>query len=256
MKKRHIRYLFEEKIFDFGNSREVERIRTGKPPDKGKKREKKEKATPEQVKRQNEYNRQKHIRRLIKKNFSKNDYWTTLTYKRGHLLEWKQALKDRRKFLDALRVYYTKLGYTLKWIGRIERGSRGAVHHHLIINRIPGADVEIAKAWKKVKDAGHTSLKLLYEEGEYKELAAYITKPDEVDKNGNVKVKSAFSHSRGNLEVPEPEIRRTTRKKILNEPEPTPGYFIDRDSICQGINPITGREYLHYIEIRIRGDSG
>lgn len=256
MRNKQMRYMFEERLYDFASSREVERIRTGKPPDRGKTRAKKKKATPEQIKRQNEYNRQKHVRRLIKANFGENDYWITLTYKKGHTLEWEQALKDRSKFLKALRAYYARQGYSLKWIGRIERGTRGAVHHHMILERIPGADVEIAKAWKKIKDAGHTSMKLLYEEGQYKELAAYITKPDELDKNGNLKVKSDFSHSRGNLKVPEPEIHRTTRKKILEEPKPTPGYYIDKDSVCQGINPVTGREYLHYIEIRIKEGGG
>lgn len=255
MQKRKVRYLFEEKVYVFPNSREVERIRTGKPPDKGKKREKKKKATPEQIKRQNEYNRQKKSRRTIKANFKENDLWETLTYKRGHVVTIEQAKADKEKFLRYVRKEYAKRGEVLKWVGCYERGRRGAIHFHFIINRIPDADLIIKEAWKRVKGSGRIDSQLLYEDGDFKNLASYIVKAEAYDDDGNLIKASCFSHSR-NLVIPEPEVRRTTRKKILEEPVPTPGYYIDKDSICQGINPITGREYLHYIEIRIRGGGG
>lgn len=254
MKRKRRRYRFEERIYTFPGSREVERIRTGPPPNGGRRGNRK-KATPEQVRKQNEYNRQKLIRRMIKSNFGTNDYWLTLTYQRGSVLEMETAKKDRQKFFRIVRQEYAKCGKVLKWIGRTERGKRGAVHHHLIINRIPDTDLIISAAWKKIKGSGHAKLELLYEKGQYKDLAAYITKADAVDDAGKPVTKSHCSRSR-NLTVPEPEIRRTSLKKILFEPEPAPGYYIDRDSICQGINPITGREYLHYIEIRMKGGGG
>ena len=249
------RYLFEEKKFFFQGSIEVERIRTGKPPDRGKGRKKREKPTPEQMRRQNEYNKRKYMRRLIKANFGENDYWLTLTYLRGKTMELGAALKDRGKFLRAVRKEFRKRGYELKWVGRTERGKRGAVHHHLIIGRIPDADIIIAKAWKKVQGAGKTNVQLLYEKGQFADLAAYIIKPDTVNEDGTPATQSNYSRSR-NLTVPKPVVSRTTRKKILQEPVPTPGYYIDKDSICQGINPITGREYLHYIEIRLKEGCG
>lgn len=254
MSRKRQRYKFEERVYTFQGSREVERIRTGPPPDRGK-REKRKKATPEQVRRQNEYNRQKQLRRLIKENFGENDYWITLTYQRGSILELEDALKDRQKFLRLVRKEYSKRGHVLKWVGRTERGRRGAVHHHIILNRIPETDLIISAVWKKIKGAGRARQELLYEKGQYKELAAYITKADDVDEQGNPVTRSHCSRSR-NLIIPEPEIRRTSLKKILLEPEPSPDHYIDKDSICQGINPITGREYLHYIEIRIKGGGG
>ncbi len=255
MRKRQVRYLFEERVYDFGYSREVERIRTGKPPDRGKTRAKKKKATPEQIKKQNEYNRQKKSRRLIKANFKENDLWLTLTYKRGHKVSPEQAKTDKKKFFDYARKEFAKRGEVLKWAGCYERGKRGAVHFHFIINRIPDADLIIKEAWKRVEGSGRVDMELLYRDGEFKNLASYIVKAEAYDDEGNLIKGSCFSHSR-NLVMPEPEVHRTTRKKILTEPEPTPGYYIDKDSICQGINPITGREYLHYIEIRIKEGGG
>ncbi len=254
MRRKRRRYKFEERVYTFPGSIEVERIRTGPPPDKGK-RGKRKKATPEQVRKQNEYNRQKQLRRVIKENFTTNDYWLTLTYIRGHVLELEEALKHRQKFLRIVRLEYAKRGHVLKWIGRTERGKRGAVHHHLILNRIPDTDIIVSTAWKKIKGSGRAKMELLYEKGQFKDLAAYITKADDVDENGEPVTRSNYSRSR-NLIIPEPEIRRTSLKKILFEPEPTPGYYIDKDSICQGINIVTGREYLHYIEIRIKGGGG
>ena len=254
MRRKRRRYKFEERVYTFPGSREVERIRTGPPLDK-EKRGKRKKATPEQVKKQNEYNRQKQLRRVIKENFTTNDYWITLTYQRGHVLELEEAVKHRQKFLRIVRQEYAIRGHTLKWIGRTERGKRGAVHHHLILNRIADTDIIVSVAWKKIKESGRAKMELLYEKGQFKDLAAYITKADDVDENGDSVTRSNYSRSR-NLVIPEPEIRRTSLKKILFEPEPAPGYYIDKDSICQGINIVTGREYLHYIEIRIKGGGG
>lgn len=32
---------------------------------------------------------------------------------------------------------------------------------------------------------------------------------------------------------------------------PTKGYYIDKESVVYGVNPITGKPYLHYTEYRI-----
>ena len=58
-----------------------------------------------------------------------------------------------------------------------------------------------------------------------------------------------------NLEKPGPEVkefkRRTVQKMITEGPEPTKGYFIDKDTLVCGINPYTGYSYLHYREYRL-----
>lgn len=256
MGKRKKRYPFEERTWIFDGSIEVERMRTGKPPDRGKKRAKRRKATPEEMAKQNQYNREKLVRRLIKENFGEYDHYATFTYRRDcRPPDLSAALEDRRKLLDALRKAYKKRGYLLKWIARTERGKRGAVHHHMIINRIPDSDRLLAEAWKRVQGSGRVVIVPMYERGAYAELAAYMVKPGETDAKGNPTTWSRYSHSR-NLEVPQPHKDRTTRREIIQPPRPLPGYYIDPDSIRQGTNPITGREYLHFIMIKMRGGSG
>lgn len=46
----------------------------------GEKRQAKRKPTKEQIQKQNQWNREKLMRRLIKANFCENDYWITLKY--------------------------------------------------------------------------------------------------------------------------------------------------------------------------------
>lgn len=253
MKRKKSRYIFEERMWTFNASIEVERLRNGKPPDRGKQRTKRRKATPEEIARQNQYNREKNLRRIIKANFRENDLFVTYTYtKEGRPPDLDAALEGRKKLLKLLRKEYRKRGYVLKWIGRTERGKRGAVHHHMILNRIPDSDLVLSGAWKTIQGSGKIVIVPLYEKGQYADLAHYMTKQGETDAQGNQITWSQYSRSR-NLEIPEPERSRTTKRKILLPPEPLPGYYIDQDSIRQGINPITGREYLHYIMIKLGG---
>lgn len=258
MGKRKKRYTFEERVYTFETSIEIERFRTGKPPDRGKKRQNRRKATPEDMERQNRYNKEKLVRRLIKGNFGEYDIFSTHTYLKGYRPSRKTALRDRAKFMELCRAEYRKRGYELKWIARTERGKRGAVHHHIIVNRIPDSDLILAQAWRKIQDSGRAVIVHLYEKGGYADLAVYLVKPDIEDEQGRPATWIRYSHSR-NLEIPEPERNRTTRRRIVDPPQPLPGYYIDTDSIHQGKNKITGREYLHFTMIKItprRGGPG
>ena len=69
--------------FRFSNSTEYEIKWAGKYGAKGEKRTARHKATPEQMKKQNQINREKYVRRLIKANFFPDDLWITLKYPKG-----------------------------------------------------------------------------------------------------------------------------------------------------------------------------
>lgn len=230
-------------------------------------RSEKTKATPEQIERQNQKNRENKIRREIKANFGPDDYWVTLKYPAGTKKTVPELKKDFRRFRERLTRRYKKIGEDLKYIYRMEIGKQGGLHIHILINRPAGAqaDVNIKESWKE----GHVWYTTLHEEGGYEKLAAYIAKkPDEQvagqlslfpeeDRNELIR----YGTSR-NLVRPEPEVKTYSRWKvnrILDEITSgdymklaTEGYYIDKDSIQTGVNPVTGKAYLHYIEYRIK----
>ncbi|MBR1909885.1 MAG: hypothetical protein IJ821_04795, partial [Lachnospiraceae bacterium] len=72
--------MYRLDIYRFPTSIEREYKFKGNYGAKGEKRQKKQKRTPEDIERQNQYQRTKTVRHLIKANFTEGDYWTTLTY--------------------------------------------------------------------------------------------------------------------------------------------------------------------------------
>lgn len=243
----------------FRESNEYEYKFAGNYGAKGEHRRKKEKPTPEQIEWQNRYNKTNRIRREIKANFREDDHWERLSYERGTRKPMHEVKADFRKFVDRLRKKYRELGAELKWMRIIEIGKRGGIHVHALINRIPGADTDvlISKCWEH----GYVSHTNIYNSGGYQGLAEYMAKlPDEEERKKKglpeklSKDEYNYSTSR-NLIRPEPERKtyyRWTMRKILRDgPEPTPGYYIDKNTIKQGFNRFTGYSYLRYTEIKL-----
>lgn len=57
-----------------------------------------------------------------------------------------------------------------------------------------------------------------------------------------------------NLIRPKPEkkkLKNIPKGLLTGEPTPKRGYYIDKDSVVYGVNPITGKPYLHYTEYRL-----
>lgn len=249
----------------FKNSIEREYKHAGKYGAKGEKRQKKKKPTPEQIKKQNQTNRENKMRRLIKANFSKGDFWATLKYPEGAKITIEQAEKDMRNFKDRLKRRYKKCEEELKCIYRIEIGKRGGIHIHMIVNRIWGAqtDVILQECWKQ----GRVYFESLYEAGGFRKLAAYIVKQPDEETEGQLcmfdeqeRKQLIKYHSSRNLVRPQPEkklySRRTLRKIIECGPQPEKGFYIDKSTIKSGVNPFTGMSWLRYEECRVLQDNG
>lgn len=130
-----MRWAYIREIWDFGSTMEIEEKHTGRYGARGQEREEKKKATPEEIAKQNQWRRERDVRRLIKWNFSSGDYWMTLTYKKGERPAWEQMKKDLAKLIRKVRLKYKKKGWELKYIYRLAIGKKGGPHVHLLVNR-------------------------------------------------------------------------------------------------------------------------
>lgn len=233
---------------------------------RGEKRKKKSKPTPEQIRKQNQYNREVKYRRLLRANFLPGDFWVTLKYRRGTRKTPEQLAADKKKFLDYLRKEYKACGEILKWVCRMEIGKRGGLHIHFVINRLSGqtdTDLLIRKAWRRVTESGSIDYTTIREEGGCENLAGYLVKQVSEEIEGQLELfemkeqkKLLSVSSSRNLIRPVPVRKKYahwTMRRILKEgPKPTPGYYIDPDSIIQGVNRFTGLSYYKYTEVRIQ----
>lgn len=231
---------------------------------KGEKRAPRQKATPEQIVRQNQANKIKRVRREILLNFRPWDLWLTLKYPRGTRKYTNEVLADVQDWTGKLRKAYKKAGETLKWIRRIEIGKYGGIHVHILINR-PRSIKNIDLLCKELWGRAGINFQSLREEGGYEQLAAYLCKKGDDETEGQLSFlpdedrKRCISYSTSrNLIRPEDVRRRkkyshwTMRKIISDGPKPKPGYYIDKNSIRTGINPYTGMSYYYYSEVRIK----
>ncbi len=255
--------MLEESIFYLGDSIEHEIKTKGRYGSRGEKRSKRKKATPEQMVRQNQWRRETLVRRKIKVNFSPGDLWQTLKYPKGTRITYEQVKDDLRKYLRQMRGEYKGRGQPYKWICRIEIGSRGGIHVHMIVNRLndPQADLIAQGVWEKIT-GGRINYTNLYAEGGYAKLAKYITKKPNEEQAKHLKAYGAdavkgmvkYTSSR-NLIIPEPVRKRshwrTIRKMVIEGIKAKEGYYVDPESVYYGVNPFNGMTYLKYTECRI-----
>lgn len=257
---------YERITYTFPTATEYEFHWAGRYGAKGEKRAPRQKATPEQIKKQNQHMREKKVRHLIMANFSPGDLWCTLKYRKGSRPPLEKVLKDFKRFRENLRRAYRKEGAELRYIYRIEIGKRGGIHIHFLVNRVDDlAEKPITTLWGRIRDGAGVYYTPIHEDGDYQELAEYITKKPSEEIAGQLELFPEedrehlirYSGSR-NLIRPEPERKhcgRLTMKKILTQgPQPSsPEYFIDKSTVRQGINRVTGYSYLYYTERRKGG---
>lgn len=236
--------MYKAKRYRFQNAIEVEEYHTARYGAPGMIREQKKRPTKEQIERQNRYNREKVCRRKLRANFDVKDYFSDLTYRREERPpDMKTAQKQFSKFIREVRREYRKRGKELKWIRNIEVGTRNGWHIHMVINRIPDTDIILADLWKY----GKVINELMYEKGEFKDLAAYITKTPKTDP----RLKEASYSCSRNLPVPEPQEKVYMRWKTWGKIRIPKGWYLDKDSFAEGVNPVTGYKYRHYTLLRL-----
>ena len=235
---------------------EVEEFHDGRYGAPGRKREKKKKATKEDVERVNQWNKEKGARRRLRMYFDTGkDWFTTLTYRKEERPpDYDAVKKDLKKFLAKMRKEFARRNISFQWIRNAENTPTGNWHIHLVIKDIPGINIIslMQQAWPhgRVKDPQQ-----LYARGEMRELASYITKSEKTRReyvpNGildHTVTEAHYSTSRNMpLPPPKPDILKRWKKEV----EPKKGYYLNKDTYFEGINPVTGYRYRHYEMVRI-----
>lgn len=235
---------YQRKEYWFPNACEVEESHSYRYGAPGKGRAKKEKATPEDVERVNQWKRVKTCRHKLRMYFKVNDYFVTLTYKKELRPEsMEEAVKQFRSFIQKVQRRYKKAEKVLRWIRNIEVGSRNGWHIHMVINRIPGTDLILQELWQY----GYVDIKLLRSFREFAEVAPYLTKTPKTDK----RLRQANYSSSRNMPLPEPVKKVYRHWKTWRTPRIKKGWYLDEDSLVEGINPVTGYPYRHYTILRI-----
>lgn len=238
--------MYKQNRYRFPDAIEVEQYHTGKYGAPGQKREAPANATPEQIQRRNDLNKKIRCRRKLRAHFTSGDYFATLTYRKdARPANMDQAVEDWKKFIRKVRKEYQKRGAELKWIRNIEVGTKGAWHIHMVINRIPDTDEIIDEAWGH----GMTDFKHIRKMGDMEKIASYITKSPRTEKRLK---ESSYSSSR-NLPIPKPETRVIMRWPTWQEPIVKKGWYLDKESMHEGINPVTGYRYRTYTLLRLKG---
>lgn len=236
---------YKRTVFRWKNAIEVEdhcSARYGAP---GMPRQKRVKTTPEQIERQNQRLKEKRCRHKLRSNFDIRDYFVTVTYAvENRPSAMAEAKKDWNRFIQKVRRSYKKAGEEIRWIRNIEVGSRGAWHIHMVLNRIPDLDVILADAWPH----GTVHIQLMHQKGEFAELAAYLTKTPKTDSRLR---EAHYSTSRG-LQVPEPEHAIHNTWQITDKIRVPKGWYLDKTTLHEGVNPITGYPYREYTLIRLQ----
>lgn len=265
--------MHREDVYRYGKNDkyiEYEYKTVGKYGAKGEKRAPRKKATPEQIEKQNQRNKEKRVLRKMRSNFEPGDLWITLKFPKGTRLPVEDVKKCKDGFLRGIRAEYKKRKQACKYMYRLEIGERGGIHMHILLNRLdgtPGTAEIVQTIWHRIT-GGHVHYTPAYEEGGFRELAEYLVKKNTEEISGQLtlfggeeecKIFSRYGCSK-NLIEPQPEVheykRRTIRKLVENGPEPTPGYYIDQDSIRYGANPYNGMTYYYYTEIRLHPTPG
>ena len=108
-------------LYELGLWIEVDEYRDGRYGARGEKRKEKKQATPEQIKRQNQFNRTRKLRRRMRFNFKEDDLYWTFTFDKkmrpGTMAEAKNIFKYLR---EEIRKKCRSQEKQFKWIVRIE----------------------------------------------------------------------------------------------------------------------------------------
>lgn len=231
-----------EEIAIAGKIKEVHKKYSSRFGKKYTPRQKNKNPTPEEMKRVNLRAAETKLRRLLNTNFKYKDIHLVLTYRKDNRPTPEEARKYLEKFSRKLRTYFKKQGNELKYIAVTEYKNK-AIHHHLVINSMD------TRALVDMWPHGRPRPTYLDDTGQYGQLASYLIKETSKTFKTDGVVGKRWCGSK-NLEKPKIIKRIIKRNKFRKEPKATKGYYLEKDSIVNGIHEITGFEFQFYSMIK------
>ena len=216
----------------------------------GKKRRKRKNISPEIKEKHNRKARERRLQNLILMNFQEGWHIILRYPKDDQPSDYKEAAYRFGRFKENISRELKKYGLPFRYIVVTEKGTKlGHFHHHIIVESLwnEGIDMKalVKHKWSKY---GTTSHSKLYDEGNYEDLAKYLakseTKEDEKEIREEGRNVCIYRCSR-NLKRSE-VIAKENYYGDMREPEAPVGWFVDAQSLIQGINPYTGKKYQRY----------
>ena len=209
--------------------------------------QKNQKPTTEAQKKVNLRRAEDILTKKMDANFCGNDYYITLDYRPDERPEGKEELLEQmKKFLRDMRKLYKQEETTLKYIWVAEIGSKGATHIHMVVNEI---DIKkLKKMWKY----GGMTIKPMWDDGNYRKLAAYFIKYSEKTLNTTGELHGKRWNQSKNLITPPEKIQVIKSRDHYSQNIKVPkGYYLDKDSVRTGVHEITGYSFLRYTLVKM-----
>lgn len=208
-------------------------------PHKGK-RKRKEKATSDAVKKNNDMLAVKNLTRLINLNFFPGDYHTTLTY--AEEISPEEANRELDNWIKRMRREYTKADKEFYYIAVTEFKNH-RIHHHVVMSYIDFQVID--RQWKM----GRIRCTSLDKTRNYRKLAEYLIK--ETQKTFREPENATKRRWKPSRNLKRPVVKRewvsiSQLFQNLDDIKPLKGYEIDRDTLRKYTNPVTKLDHLEY----------
>lgn len=230
-----------------GETYEVRKYFTYKHHGTGTKRGAREQESPERIKRANLRAAETKLRRLMNHNFKDGDYLVRLDFSKDSSPGGSADMqKEMAYFIRRLKRCYQKVCAELKYIYVKEIGPKGGRHIHMMLNK---CDIDwIRKSWK----VGGIHIDPLYSHGQYGQIASYFIKYASRTEETEGKIIGKRYYASRSCKMPE-VVKRviaagTFRKKVTEKK----GFYLEKDSVVEGVNELTGYEYFCYTLHRIK----
>lgn len=237
--------MYFKTVCKAGKTTEVYRSyskRTGKAKPSGNRT-----LTKEEIEQNNFRRAVINLTRKLNANFDGKSYHLIFTYRSEDRPTVEEGIKRIHNFLRALAREYKKEGGELKYI-LVTEYKNGKVHHHVVVNGMAsGKTLEVANSkWKY----GYIKCSMLDNTGQYRKLAEYLIKETKKSfKEGKIG-KQRYTSSR-NLIVPKAKTETVKASRWLPEPRIPNGYYLDQDTLFNGVDSFTGKLIQKYTLIEL-----